>query len=277
MSLARWFRLRPHIPFAEWGSEVRDFHLSLDGLVQYAQWRHPADTDKEMTQAEVDGLRHWIRPGDFAIDVGAHTGDTTVPIALAAGPTGCVLALEPNHYVYAVLATNAALNRDKTHIEPRCYAATQEDGRYEFLYGDASFCNGGAGMGRRSPFRRKYPLEVEGRRLIRVLRGEFARWLPRLSYVKVDAEGYDRAILESILPVIRERRPVILTEVFRKLRPADRYALHDLLADNGYDVFRHAGGASPRGTQLERRDMTAAKHFDVLAVPRDRVALRPAA
>ena len=67
-----------------------------------------------------------------------------------------------------------------------------------------------------------------------MLRTEFADWLPKLSYIKVDAEGYDRAILASILPILRERRPVIRTEVFRKLVASERYALFDLLADAGY-------------------------------------------
>jgi FkbM family methyltransferase len=276
MSMARLFRRRPNVPFAEWGWEVRNFHLKADGLVQYAQWRHPSETAKRMTQAEVDGLRQWIRPGDFAIDIGAHTGDTTVPIALAAGRTGCVLALEPNRYVYAVLEQNAALNRDKTRIVPKCYAATEQDGRFEFLYGDASFCNGGAPTGHWSPFRKKYPLAVEGRHLLCVLREEFFEWLPQLAYVKVDAEGHDCAILRSILPVLREHRPVVRTEVFRKLRAADRYALYDFLAEAGYELFRYVGGAEPQGPAVARRDMTAAKHFDVLAVPQGRPALRAA-
>ncbi|MCA9258692.1 MAG: FkbM family methyltransferase, partial [Planctomycetales bacterium] len=143
MSLARLFRRRQHVPFAEWGYDVRTFNLPRDGEVQYAQWLHPYETEKPMTQGEVDGLRNFIKPGDFAIDIGAHTGDTTVPMALAAGREGCVLGLEPNPYVFAVLEKNAALNRDQTHIEPRCFAATEQEGKFVFHYSDASFCNGG--------------------------------------------------------------------------------------------------------------------------------------
>ncbi len=276
MSLSRLFRRRKKLPFAEWGWEVRNFQLPADGRIQYAQWLHPAETVKEMTQAEVDGLRQWIQPGDFAIDVGAHTGDTTVPIAIAAGRAGCVLALEPNRYVYAVLDKNASLNRERTNIQPRCYAATDQDGQFEFLYGDASFCNGGARIGGWSPFRRKYPLAVEGRNLLRVLREEFADRLPRLSYVKVDAEGHDRSILASILPVLREWQPVVRTEVFRKLHAADRHALYDLLAEAGYELFRYLGGASPQGPAIARGEMTAHKHFDVVAVPPRRRSQRAA-
>jgi FkbM family methyltransferase len=222
-----------------------------------------------MTQDEVDGLRQFIRPGDFAIDVGAHTGDTSVPMALAAGPAGCVLALEPNPYVFKVLEVNAKQNADRTHIVPQCIAATEEDGEFVFHYGDASFCNGGlANYWRLNPFRRRYPLAVVGRNLLRLLREDFADWLPKLSYVKVDAEGYDREILESILPVLRESQPVIRTEVFRHLSASQRHVLFDLLAGNGYEVYRYEPGANPQGAPLRREQMTAEKHFDILALPK---------
>jgi FkbM family methyltransferase len=246
MSLRRLFHRRKKVPFADWGCHVRNFHLPADGVVQYAAWLHPYETPKSILQSEVDGLRRYIRPGDFAIDVGAHTGDTAIPMALAAGPSGCVLALEPNPHVFKVLEINAALNRDKTHIEPRSFAATQSDGQFVFHYTDASFCNGGFRSQQRwTLFRRRHPLTVTGRRLLPVLRDEFAAWLPKLAYVKVDAEGYDRSILESILPVICETQPIIRTEVFRKLLAAERRALFDLLADNGYEIFRFEGGATP--------------------------------
>lgn len=266
MSLARLFRSRKPLPFAEWGWTVRNFDLPGDGRVQFAQWNHPATSVTEIEQAEVDALRQWIKPGDFAIDVGAHTGDTTVPIALAAGPHGRVLALEPNRYVHAVLAANAKLNAGRTSIDARCYAATDADGKFEFQYGDASFCNGGAPIGRWNPFRRKYPLAVEGRNLLALVRKEFAGWLPKLAYVKVDAEGHDLAILKSILPLLRERQPVVRTEVFKKLPAAERRALYDLLSDGGYAVYRYDSAGSA-GAGLTRGDMTAIRHFDVLAVP----------
>jgi FkbM family methyltransferase len=51
----------------------------------------------------VDFYQRFLTKGAVAIDIGAHTGDTTVPMALAAGNTGLVLAFEPNQYVYKIL------------------------------------------------------------------------------------------------------------------------------------------------------------------------------
>jgi FkbM family methyltransferase len=268
MGLQRLFRRRRSLTCAEFACERREFHLQHDGPIEFAQWLHPYDRPTEIRQSAVDAMRAFVFPGDFAIDVGAHTGDTTVPIALAAGPRGCVLALEPNPYVFKVLGKNAALNPSKTHIVPRCVAATEKDGTFVFHYSDASYCNGGFKSQQRSWFyRRKHPLVVEGRNLLDLLRSEFAAWLPKLTYLKIDAEGYDRAILESILPLLSERRPVIRTEVFRKLLSDERYALHDLLVTAGYRVHRYRDDSDPQGEQLERRDMTREKHFDILAMP----------
>jgi FkbM family methyltransferase len=268
MSLRRLFHRRRELPFAEYGFEVHDFELPQDGRVQFAQWLHPYDRPKVLTQAEVDAVRQFLSPGDFVIDIGAHTGDTSVPMALAAGATGCTLALEPNPHVFRILEQNASLNRDRTNIVPRCLAATNVDGTFVFHYSDASFCNGGFRSQQRwRLYRRKYPLAVEGRNLLQMLRNEFAAWLSKLTYIKVDAEGYDRAILASIMPILRERRPVIRTEVFRKLLAGERYALFDLLAAAGYRCHRYQDEADPIGRPLERHDMTGEKHFDMLAIP----------
>jgi FkbM family methyltransferase len=274
MSLRRLFRRTRKPGFAHWGFEIRQFRLPLDGVVQYAQWLHPLERTQTIAQAEVDGLRRLIRPGDFAIDVGAHTGDTTVPMALAAGPSGCVLALEPNPYVFRVLEMNAGLNPAATRIIPQCFAATERDGAYVFHYSDASFCNGGlGGPGWWNLFRRRYPLAVAGRNLLEVLRTEYAERLPRLRYVKVDAEGHDAPVLRSILPVLRDYQPVVRAEVFRNLNGGRRRELFDLLAGVGYDMFRFEGGASPQGAPLHRDALTREKHFDVLALPRSRQSL----
>jgi FkbM family methyltransferase len=269
MSLGRLFRRRRSLPFAEFGWEPREFVLPRDGRIEFAQWQHPFDRPAELTQAAVDALRRFVSAGDFVIDVGAHTGDTAVPLALAAGRAGLVLALEPNPHVFTVLAANAALNREKLQIDARCFAATEEVGSFVFHYSDASYCNGGFKSQQRSAwYRRKHPLVVEGRNLRDVLDTEFAHWLPKLSYVKVDAEGYDRAILQSLLPILREYRPVIRTEVFRKLRAGERFALFDLLAGEGYRLHLYQNDGDSQGQPLVRTDMTREKHFDILAVPR---------
>ena len=73
MSLQRLLHRRQRISFADYGFEVRQFDLPREGLVEYAQWLHPYDMPKRISQQAVDSLRVLISPGDFVIDARGRT------------------------------------------------------------------------------------------------------------------------------------------------------------------------------------------------------------
>ena len=256
--------------FREYGFEVRSFHLPSYGCVRYAHWLHPSEGPKAITEDAVASLREFIREGDTVIDVGAHTGDTTLPMAIAAGASGCTLALEPNPYVFRILEENARLNPGLANIVPLNFAATEADGRFTFHYSDASYCNGGyLSQIRHRKHKHRYPLEVQGRNLERFLRREYAERLGRLSYIKTDTEGYDKEVIRSLLGILREFRPILVTEVYKRLIREEREALFDVLGEAGYVCFRHLGDARPQGEQIRREDMMRWRQFDILALPRE--------
>ncbi|HEU4929823.1 MAG TPA: FkbM family methyltransferase, partial [Candidatus Krumholzibacteria bacterium] len=261
-------RHRARRTFHEFGWDVRRFQLPRDGEIEYAQWKHPFEKPKQISQDDVDGLRRFIRPGDTAVDIGAHTGDTTVPIALACGPQGLAIALEPNPHVFKVLEENARLNPDKTRIAPLNFAATEDDGDFQFHYWDASFGNGGY-LSRLHNQRHghRYPLRVKGRNLERFLRANFAERLPRLKFLKTDCEGYDKDVLRSLRGVLKEFRPVVVCEVHKKLDGAEREELFDVLRDAGYVAHRYVGGAQPVGELLSRDDLSNWPRLDIVALP----------
>ncbi len=266
-------RHRARRTFREYGFDVKRFALARDGDVEYAQWQHPFEKPKTIVQDDVDGLRRFIRAGDTAIDVGAHTGDTTVPMALACGPDGVVVAFEPNPHVFKVLEENARLNPDKTHIVALNFAATEDDGDFQFHYWDASFGNGGyLSRLRNQRHGHRYPLRVKGRNLERYLRTNFADRLARLTFLKTDCEGYDKDVLRSLRGVLREFRPVVVCEVHKKLDHAERHELFDVLKDAGYVLHTYQGGAHPVGDALARDDLAKFPRLDVIAFPEERGA-----
>jgi FkbM family methyltransferase len=268
-------RHRDRRTFREYGHVVRRFDLSREGMVEYAQWLHPFEKPKSITQDDVDGWRRFLGDGDLAVDVGAHTGDTSVPMALACGPAGLVVAVEPNPHVFRVLEANARLNAGRARILPLNVAATAEDGEFEFHYWDASFGNGGY-LSRLHNQRHghRYPLRVTGRNLERELRGMVPERIASLRLIKTDAEGYDAEVLRSLRGLIEQTRPVLVCEVHRKLDAGERLDLYREVVRSDYRLYRYAPGAAPPQQPVDRDDMTRWPHFDLVALPEERARVR---
>lgn len=256
-----------------YGTVVRDFDLPGEGAVQYAQWQHPGETLKVVRQEVIDELHRFLRPGDVAIDIGAHTGDSTLPIALATGPEGPVLALEPNPYVFPVLAQNATLNPGKTAIVALNFAATAGSGPIEFEYSDSGFCNGGRHVGiSRWRHGHAFTLTVRGENLEQYLEVHYPGLIPRIRYIKVDAEGYDLTVLQSLAGLIGRVRPYVRAEVFKLTREPQRRALFRFFAEQGYQVMRLIGETDYQGQALAEPDMMRWAHFDLFCVPEERLS-----
>jgi FkbM family methyltransferase len=256
------FRPPPQV----YGYELLAFDLATDGRVQYAQWLHPRETRKQIRQEAVDQLRGFLAPGDAAIDIGAHTGDSTLPIALAVGASGTVLALEPNPYVYPVLQKNAELNAIKAHIIPLNFAATTASGEFEFAYSDAGFCNGGLHTTGKWRHGHAFKLKVRGENLQEFLDVHFRDLEPRIRFIKVDAEGYDFEILHSLAGFIRARKPYLMAEVHKSNGRARRELLYDFLVRHGYQISRIYDETYSR-SRLDRADLMRWPHYDIFCSP----------
>ena len=253
----------------EYGHEILTFPVPGAGDVRLARWLYPGETPKSITPASVDALRSFLHEGDVAVDIGAHTGDSTLPIALAVGPTGTVFALEPNPYVFKVLAINATLNPSAARIVPLMFAAMPADGEFEFDYSDSGYCNGGFHDGlSRWKHGHFSKLRVSGRNVAAYLRQDAAGDLARLRYVKVDTEGFDRAVVRSLADLLQTHRPYLKAEIYKHLPGDERAGFHGDLRQLGYRVFR-CGEIEYRGEELTGRDMTRWEHFDVFAVPEE--------
>ena len=264
-------RRRAKHTFKEYGHSIKRHDVGPYGTMDFALWLHPrvwSQNVEHFEPSEIDALREYVSEGDLVIDIGAHMGDTTVPLAFAAGKTGITLAIEPNPHVFKVLEVNAKLNTEKTNIVPMCFAVTESDGKCTFLYCDASFCNGGdLGSIEDQSHRHNFPLEVDGRNLETILRRDYKDELHRLTYIKIDVEGYDKEVIRSISGIFREFRPTLVAEVLKKLTPAERDDLYDVLQSCGYQPYLHTGSMPLKGQRINRDDMNNWRHFDILAIP----------
>ena len=240
----------------------------IDGKpLDFAYWTHPAENRRSPTQGEIDELRKLIRPGDICVDIGAKTGDTSVPLALAAGPEGACVAVDPNPFPFPVLELNARHVEGRGHIIPVQAAIATENGTMTFRYSDADYCNGGLFPNISTlNHGHVFPLEVSARRLDSLLE-EYPGYLERLRYIKIDAEGYDFEILKAIKGLIEECRPFIRTEIFRRLPDEARIGVFEFFSELGYRTWRIETLANLRGQELDRDEMLKKKSFDLFAEP----------
>ncbi len=64
----------------------------------------------EFSEGEIELFRQIVRPGGVVVEVGANIGTHTLFFAAQVGPTGVVLAFEPQRIVFQTLCANLALN-----------------------------------------------------------------------------------------------------------------------------------------------------------------------
>jgi len=191
-----------------------------------------------------------------------------VPIALAVGKMGCVFALEPNRFVFPVLQKNAELNAARTNIVPLMFAATPEDADLEFHYSDSGYCNGGRFEGMSKWMHgHAFKLPVQGKNLYSFLQKEYPQHLPRIRYIKIDTEGYESVVLQSLAGLIAQYKPFLKLEVYRKLDDSQRRALYRSLAGHGYTVHKITEGGNYFGEILAEQDLNKWRHFDIFCAP----------
>ncbi len=253
----------------EYGHTIDTFKLEKEGEIQFANWQNPLIRPKTITQQEVNFFKKFIPKGSLCIDIGTNIGDTTVPMALAAGKEGITLGFDPNPLVYKILEANVKLNPGKTNIIPYPFAITKEAGEFSYASSEASFGNGGISnevVSNQGSF--QLPQKVQGIVLEDFLLREYAESLPRLSFIKVDVEGADREVIESIGGILKKYKPVLVAECFKRSTPAERAELYETVAGLGYSLYYFADFDEQAETTpiKSAKDMNRWKTFNFYAV-----------
>jgi FkbM family methyltransferase len=170
----------------------------------------------------IEIFRQYARPGTTAIDVGAHIGSLTVPLAIQVGPTGRVYAFEPQRTVYRELFHNLKLNQ-LDHATPLMLAVSSAPGMLEMdpPQFDDGFTRVGKGGER-----------VEARTL-----DSFG--FSDVSLIKIDVEGHEIEVLKGAEQTIRKWHPALIVETGRKHK---EQFLEPMLEKWGYDLRKIDNG-----------------------------------
>jgi FkbM family methyltransferase len=273
MKLREVFYLLGFIPKPrEYAFTVDTFELEKEGRIEFAQWQHPKKPTTVISQQAVDTLREFLSEGDVAIDIGAHAGDTPLPIALATGKSGMTLAFEPNPYPFKILLENARLNAEKINMIPYNYAITEKKGNFVFEYSDPGFCNGGNHQG--ISFLKHWhvcKLDVSGVNLMDFLKENHPGCIEKITYIKIDTEGYDHAIVASIEELIKARHPYLRTEIYKYTSKKRRIAYFNHLHELGYTLYKVQSEENYRECPVDTRNVMDWDHYDVFAVHSSRM------
>lgn len=205
--------------------------------ISYHQWQHPFQGNWELTSLFTEeiltNLSKIIKPGSTVIDIGAQTGNMSVAYSLFADK---VISFEPNPATFEVLEKNASVN---PNIFPFNFAITDQPGPLTFHYSDEGFCNGGfatrthKGIGVTGHV---IPIDVYGINLIEFLREEQISIEP-LSLIKIDAEGHDKDIIKTLIPLFEKHKPVLITEIYNGLDYQEVQELIDVVHSIGYKAY----------------------------------------
>jgi FkbM family methyltransferase len=249
---------------------IGDFQIPGIGNVRFANWENPLVKPKHLSGEQYHFFKRFLQEGDVAIDIGANIGFMTVPMAMAAGKTGTVLAFDPNPYVFEILTTNAGLNPDHTHIIPLNFAITEQEDDFYYNSSEASFNNGGISSEKQSRHG-KFALssKIKGVHLETYLDRNYPGLLESVKLIKIDTEGYDKEVIKSISSLIEKYKPLIITECFGKLDDQARFEQFDALHSKGYHMH-YFSDFTDKATVvpiLKKEDMLKWKHFDLYAFP----------
>ena len=171
--------------------------------------------------------------GSNFIDVGANIGYFSCLMSIVAGPTGRVLAIEPEPDNLTLLENNVKINH-LTNVEIHACASGASEGSAMLGLYKAS------NRGRHSlvDLHMKSAVQVPVRRLDDLTRkfGNDATW----SLVKIDVEGYEPFVIAGAQETLSRTQTLVIEYSPHFLRKAgvDPAALFDALATNFSRIFR---------------------------------------
>jgi FkbM family methyltransferase len=204
----------------------------------------------------------FIKPGSTAIDIGAHSGDTAIPMGLfgfdkQTGRKSNIIAVEPNPDLQGLLAICFDLNSHVANFS-QCRAAitaTDMDCVEISDHGNAN-CNGGIAEGysetltTRLKDSAKVVYKARGLSIPSLLRENNVD-ASDVTFIKIDCEGYDKEIIRGAKEFLAAVKPALFVEWFAWFSPEDDDDLFRAIDEVGYAPF-HPGSLEPIDRSLER-------------------------
>lgn len=145
----------------------------------------------------IDTLKKYLKPGQTAIDIGAHCGSISIAMSKLVGPKGRVFSFEAERQFLRELYMNLNLN-EISNVTLMNYWVSNED--VEFLLGGYPTAY--------SPVGGDYPEPVY------VFKTKLDSLdLPKIDFMKIDVECTEDLVLEGAHNLIMRDRPIMIIEI----------------------------------------------------------------
>jgi FkbM family methyltransferase len=195
--------------------------------------------------AVVEFLRSRVAAGDTCVDVGAHVGYYALQMALWTGPSGRVIAFEPNPTARAVLDANVRLNglQDRIAVEP--YAVADAPGTAQLFNGGET--SGLSRIGAPNPGGNP----GEGIDVPVVTLDDYCASRAIVpQWILIDAEGLELQVLAGARRLMSDSTAVLVVEMHPDLwngREATVTGFTALASESGRAVMSLTGQSDPFG------------------------------
>jgi FkbM family methyltransferase len=216
------------------------------------------------TRNELAMLLDHVSADDVFVDIGAHIGTFTIPVAKKLGTRGKVLAIEGRGETFSILVRNVGANGLAHKVQPLC-AIVGEGSKQKLQRVDV---DGNTGAGFYTPDDTSEQKAVDTRTLIS------AYGFARPDFLKIDVEGMELNILRSIAPIIVAHRPKLYVEVVADQLTRFGASISDLdafLRSFGYRFYRNVGERNSPNDHYLKIELLSLDQggcfFDLLALP----------
>ena len=152
-------------------------------------------------------IQSTLKPGDVFLDVGAHAGYCTLLAAKQVGPTGVVLACEPNPASVRQLEANIERSRLGNVIVESTAIGDSTDPVTLFLNAES---NSGMASLSKANVSGNTGLSVQCAPLDELVR---KHGIERADLVKIDVEGAEMLVLRGMKDILRRLRPTVVLEL----------------------------------------------------------------
>jgi len=165
-----------------------------ESLVKYDGWENEI----------YDECKKYLKPDSNIIEVGAHIGTHTIPLAKLV-PQGFVYAFEMQRFIHQLLCANIIINQCG-NIHTYQEAVSNQKGEVKVgLVDHNHHDNSGNVKLQDVMINQGYPLHVT------TLDYKF-KFLSKLDLIKVDVECHELEVLQGAYNLIKHYRPIIVTE-----------------------------------------------------------------